>query len=565
MTTIVRILRRGLKTIHTPVHSLNDQKIRQQLISGIGRLNQILESSYNHRNILHKGKYKTYPQFVSSKDNVRFQKVIRDYLDSSAVNEIKSGNTGKDFDSKLATIGLNLFMDVNGANINPLASLLTYEMLSHYNKYPEKETIEGFELATNTVRQFLRENKIPVTSPDDILTLVGRLVHDVREFETSKEILEALNYNLNSDDIVRVVKGNKTFDEVEFSKGCRLSSGVIDKNELYLRSLDLPQKKLVSIDQQMCVLVYDGTLREANKILPTLHYLQKMDKKLLLLVTGECVGDALTAITIHNNKCKRQQKNHRTIIINYYSKDYGNKSIQENTDLQEFLKLPEGIDSIYSPHFSNEIPSKICADKYYGSIESLKATTGESYLYNDDLPESLRDKESQFLKQTVTLHVGGYNEFEIEQRRNQMDNLFNNFLCRAIADGFIPNNGSALCKSIPHLAELTKSSSSESLLTKSAVSAIMSIIRQYSERSIINQEGLSKFEAGDIISEITNLTDFKLVKTSIQEKPKDCSAIGLVEPWITTDLTLRNALNYTRLLASCNTAISLILEKPKKK
>lgn len=561
------ILRRSLKTLHTPVYSLNSVKVRKELLEGIQRLNTILETSSDHRSILYKSKYKELPQFVSAHDSVRFQKLVRDYMDSNAVNEIKRGNTGQSRDTKLSTIGLRLFLDIHGANLSPLGTMLCYELMNHYNKYPVKDTLLGFQIAINHVREYLKANKIDVTDSQDIKTLVRKLVHSKQDYDSALQVLGALDYNLVSDDVIRVVKGNKTYDDVEFTKGCKLSTGIMDNNEPYLRSLDLPQKKLVSVDEEMCVLTYEGTLREANKILPTLHYLQQIDKKLLLIVTGECVGDALAAITIHNNKCKRKNKKHRTVIIKYYSKDYNNLSLQENVDLQEFLKLPNGIHSIYSPNFSELVPSKITGDQYYGSVTSLKATTGETFIYNDELPESLRNKESEILKQSVTLHVGAVNEFIIEQRRNQMDNLFNNFLCHALANGFIPGKGIALCKTIPSLVELMKSPEiAENLMQKSAINTVISAITQYAEKSLLYSTGNSKFEVSEMVSKTIQSPNFRYAKMdNNSEELIDSTNTGNIESWSAVDETIGNSLNFVQLLASCNTAISLVLEKPKKK
>lgn len=561
------LVRRGLKTVHTPVHSLNSLEVRKELLEGINRLNTILESSSANRSILYKSKYKNLPQFVSANDSVRFQKVVRDYMDSNAVNDIKQGNTGQDRSAKLATVGLRLFMDVHGTNLSPLATMLCYELMNHFNKYPVKDTIQGLGIALNHMRTYLKDNKLVLSSNQDIKTLIRKLVHNETDFESAVKVLEELDFNLVSDDVVRVVKGNKTYDEIESTKGCKLHSGILDSNEAYLRSLELPQKKLVSIDEEMCVLTYEGTLREASKILPTLHHLQQIDKKLLLIVTGECVGDALTAITIHNNKCKRQNKKHRTIIVKYYAKDYNGLSLQENTDLQEFLKLPNGVHSIYSPNFSELVPSKVTGNQYYGSVTSLKATTGEAFIYNDELPESLKDKESKLLKQSVTLHIGGYNEFEIEQRRNQMDNLFNNFICHALANGFVPGQGIALCKTIPSLVQLMKSPEiSTNLMKRAAINAVISAITQYAEKSLLYATGGSKFEVAEMVAETTRSPDFKSAKVDLNSGEfSDSTNTGHIEPWSTVDDNISKSLNFIQLLSSCNTAISLVLEKPKKK
>ena len=229
--------------------------------------------------------------------------------------------------------------------------------------------------------------------------LIDKLAFTQQDATTMKNVMDQLNYELPSDDIVRVVRGNTMEDTIDLSKGWKYRAGVLDTNEPYLRSLQIDKKKLVTVSESSLVLIFDGTLRDADKIQPSLHYATKQKQSLLLIVNGDVTGDALAAITINNNKNNRNGNPSKTIILKYFDKDHDNISLQENYDLVKFCQLPQGLGSIYSPKFSEYVPSSASANLFFGSMEAIKATTGECFLYN---PSAALDDE---IKNLSLIHI----------------------------------------------------------------------------------------------------------------------------------------------------------------
>lgn len=336
---------------------------------------------------------------------MRLQNVLREFLDSLQIDEATNTELQLDSSRKLGKVGLQLFLDCTRDNLTLNSTSLTSSLLECYFKYPEKEVVNGIKIGLRYIRGFLEQNKIMVKGQNDIDALVDQFTMSSLDSQSVKNVLRAVNYQLFSDDIVRVINGNKTYDEIDVSKGWKYPAGILDTNEAYLRSLDLPNKKLVSVDKKMLVLMYDGTLRDANKILPTVTYARNLKKSVLLIVKGDCTGDALTSITINNNRNKRENNESRIIIMKYSNKANKNLALQENHDFVKFLRLPCGYDSIYSPEYSPLVPSKMCADKYYGSVESIKATTGEAFLYNSVDFESSQNEASFPIFPTANSHL----------------------------------------------------------------------------------------------------------------------------------------------------------------
>lgn len=554
-----RTIIRSIKTLHTPVLRTDDQATRIGLLEGIKLVDRVVNSTSYNKSLISTGKYRTKPQIITSQDSLKLQNVVRELLDSAQIEEATRGIKMVDISKKLSNIGLQLFVDCHDGNIMPMSAALTHILMEQYNKSPCHETLTGIIQSLEQVRNFLRDNKISVQSREDVDALVRNFCHSSKDFDTIREVLNSLDYQLTSPDIVRVVKGERVEDEITVSKGWKFPAGVLDTNEAYLRSLQLPEKKLVSIDKDMLVLVYDGTLNEADKILPTLNYAAKIKQSLLLIVTGDCLGDALTSITIRNNKNRRQGIDSQTVILKYNTRANGDLSLQENQQLIDFLRLPLGSGSIYSPEFSPCVPSKVSEEQFYGKLESLEATTGEAFLHNSAAWEGDGTGNS-FLQMTITAKVGGTSELEIDHRRGVLDNIINNTLCHGLSSGFVPGYGIALAKAIPSIAK----SPQVDLKTKLGIDSAIMALAVPMTRAIENVYGFNRFQVTDVVAETTREHGFTKASLAPGSEAVDLLKEGVLEPWSKIDQCLANVATFIKLLSSCNTIVAQVFEKPKK-
>lgn len=554
-------LSRSIKTLHTPVFKTNDLTVRQALLEDIKLLDRIVNSASQNKSILSTGKYRTKPQIITSQDTIKLQAVVREFLDRLQLEQSTIDPTRWDFRQKLGKIGLQLFVDCHDMNIIPMSTTLSHVLAEQYNQSPTRQTLEGILQSLSRVRNFLEGEKVVVEDKDGIDALVDQLCHSREDLDILKRVLEALDYKLLSPDAVRVVKGRRTSDELDVSKGWRFATGILDTNEAYLRSLSLPEKKLISIDKETLVLVYDGTLKDANTILPSLNHAAKTQKSLLLLVNGDCIGDALTCITINNNKNMRQGNDTRTIILKYNARANDGLMLQENFDLIKFLNLPRGMESIYSPDFSACVPSKVSADQFYGTVDSLKATTGETFLYNS-AAWSDEDSQNKSLQMTVTIKVGGHSELEIDQRRNFLDNLINNVLCHGLSSGFVPTYGVALAKAVGPVNDLAKHETS--LETKLGIEAVSVALTAPMTSALENVYGYNKFQASTLVADTIRGAHFFKAPLGLKAEEKDLLNAGLLEPWDKIDKCFANVATFIKLLSSCNTVIAQVNEKPQR-
>lgn len=555
---------RTVKTLHTPVYETNQLSTRQSLMQGIELLDDMVNSTTYNKTLLQVSKYNTKPRFITSRDSIRLQNVVREFLDGLQMDEVMTGRQRQDHQSRLGKIGLQLFCEIHQRNILSISTSLTLTLIAEYTKNPNVKTSGAIMDGLEKVRTFLKENIIHVSSTVDIDALVDKLTVLKQDSETVKEVLRALDYKLYSDDLVRVVRGRKTTDEIDVSKGWKFPTGIFDTNEAYLRSIELPQKKLVSTDDEMLVLIFDGTLRDANSILPTLHHAAKSKKSLLLMVTGDVTGDALASIVISNNRNRRQGIPSQTFIIRYDTKANGGISLQENYELVQFLRLPQGFASVYSPDYSALVPSKMCANQYYGKLDSLKATTGEAFLYNPiEWSNEGQENENPFTKMTVTVNVGAQSEVEIDHRRNFLDNLINDILCHGLSKGFIPGYNVALAKAVPLLQELALNAKDVDI--KMGYEAVIMAMAQPLQRSLTNAFGYNTFTSTTLVADTIKDPNFSTAATVPMQGLQELSRIGILDPWNRVDTCLANIANFLKMFNSCDKIVASVYEPPKKR
>ncbi|SCU80410.1 LADA_0B07250g1_1 [Lachancea dasiensis] len=538
---------RSVKTLHTPIYNGSELTTRQNLLSHIGLLEKILISASYDRSMLYSGKYKKLPQVISGNDSVNVNFVLKEFLTSLQLAEAENLNIQRDPSVKLGKIGLQLFMDCHQGNVTAFGALLSRALLESYNKCPTREMVFELETALKKVQTFLRENRVVSQEPRDIDRLVHKMCTHEKNAASIIRVLRELDYNLVSDDVVRVARGKRTQDDIEVSKGWKFATGVIDTNDAYLRSLQVHKNKLVSISSPMLVLVHDGHLREANNILPALHYATKQKKNLVLVVNGDCKGDALAAITIHNNKNRRQNVDSQVVVLKYSSRR--GKVLQEDLDFITFLKLPHGMGSIYSPTISEFVPSSASASQFFGTLESLKATTGEAFLYNSGI-----DIQNDASRTTVTLHVGGQSEFEIDHRRAELDHVINNVLCHGLSQGWVPSQGVSLAKCVK---VLESSSDAHHLGNQALIENLTAPL----ENALRNSYGAQKYQASRLVTETIN--DLQFTNAYLPDKTSTIEH-GILEPWNKLDQTLSGVTSFIKLVASCEILVTRFFDKPRK-
>ncbi|SCU84071.1 LAMI_0C06084g1_1 [Lachancea mirantina] len=560
---------RSVKTLHSRIYDGKRAKHQDDILTHISTLDKIMRSGAHNGYVLYGKKYDRLPQLVSSRNAVEMQQLVKDLITRLQTSEPFDYGAQLQGATKLGKLGLQLFTEINRDTVGPLSTSLTLALLQAYKRCPNEEFVVGLEDAMRKVREFLDIKKISIEGPDQIRQLVSKLTSSAENEVTVTQALGELDYKLLSNDAVRVVRGKRTSDLVQAADGWRHPCGVMDTNEPYLRSLELPSKKLVSLNTPCLALVFDGVLRDSRHILPAMHYASKQKRPLVVICSGKVTGDALTAITIHNNKNRRQQIPSPTVVLRYAPR-YGASGLklQEDVEFMKFLKLPRGLASVYSPEFSELVPSSASAGLYFGSMESFKATTGEAFLYNTlhdatDASETHAVSHTAYRK-TVTIYVGAQSELEIDHRRKELDYLINEVLCNGLAQGWVPSSGIALAKGAAYLHGLPDAP--EAGPRQLAHVALADALLEPLQHAISDVYGHNKFDSARLASETAQDPEFcSLRLDSIGKVNEDAAQSGFIEPWNTLDATLANVTHFIRMITSCDVLVTKIYDVPKKK
>ncbi|CCH62237.1 hypothetical protein TBLA_0G03000 [Henningerozyma blattae CBS 6284] len=559
---------RSITTLQTPIHNLSNVETINSLTKSITLLDDILNSSSHNKTLLYKSKYKRTPESLSSQESTRLEHVVKNFLIDQQKNEITSSIKEQlsNPENRLSQLGLQFFLECNRGNLTPLSTTLSRYILEGIRKNPTTDTIKHIHLSIEMIRKFIKDNRVTNIKPKQIDILIKKLSNSQKDFDTIQQILKPIDYKIYSDTSIIFQKGKTREDSITISDGYQFPTGIIQGNEPYLRSIDIPKKKLLSFnDKPLLTLVYDGSLVDARYILPAINYATRESKSLLLIINGNCSGDAINAISIHNNKNKRQNIDSKVIVMKYDESSFNGISIQENSKLLEFLKLPKGIESIYSPTFSPTIPSKVSSRDYFGELKSMKCTVGEAILFNDIKLNHDCSKLDNFLKKTITVNLGGDSQFEINRRIESMDNLVNNFLLNGLKDGFVPSHGNFIIKSNSFVTT-GENKRPKTFKNNLLFDALISALAIPSKNALINSQGLNSIQVAEMSMKTSVFDGFFNACLSHEDHAlQDVRQLGILEPWNKMDETLYNVSTMIRLLYSCSTIISGIFEKPKKR
>ncbi|CAI8506043.1 unnamed protein product [Hanseniaspora opuntiae] len=305
---------------------------------------------------------------------------------------------------------------------------------------------------------FSSSNQISI---QDIQRIIN---NDFKQHKTIIEsILKILNYKIKSQDQVRVVRSDSIDDQIDIQDGWRLNNGCKSDNDRYLSSLNLldttsrKNLKVLTINGGVKTLVIDDMVIRDPKILKNLlEYLKVSDQSLVIFINGNIKNEALTDISMWNNKNKRQGCNAKCVIIPVRDNDstvMEHTYLAEDLDFLNFINLPNGQLSIlnkYTPINFEELKSAEDFELFLGHLDSIKFTNGESFLYSKSGADKINEMVEKYssegyvypknLKTTITVKCGGNTLIEMDDKRQELDYIMNEYLFSIFHAGGLRTN-----------------------------------------------------------------------------------------------------------------------------
>ncbi|SGZ41288.1 uncharacterized protein HGUI_03488 [Hanseniaspora guilliermondii] len=557
---------RTLKKLYTPIKDIRDDKqgkllyhleyIYDNILSrkpdGENRLpNILLQNNKSTKKPI--STIKNNKQFISWLERYNFEMEEKNILSEKETLSGSYRNT-----EMIALRSLLLYIkQVNyDVDLNILFKMCIrfIEIYDLTSKPNQQAQLQEFIKLIKNLEIKLRLNSSNEISIQDIQRIIN---NDFKQHKTIIEsILKILNYKIKSQDQVRVVRSDGVDDQIDIQDGWRLTNGCKSDNDRYLSSLNLldttsrKNLKVLSINGGVKTLVIDDMVIRDPKVLKNLlEYLKVSNQSVVIFINGNIKNEALTDISMWNNKNKRQGLNAKCVIIPVKDNDstvMEHTYLAEDLDFLNFINLPNGQLSIlnkYTPINFEELKSAEDFELFLGHLDSIKFTNGESFLYSKSGADKINEMVEKFssegfvypknLKTTITVKCGGNTLIEMDDKRQELDYMINEYLFSIFhAGGLRTNNLVFLFNKI--MGELNKEN--EFVHAKN-------YSRMFEDLAVDNKN--NKVEV------INNLNDY-LMSNEDPESLKN----GKIEPLSKAVNTLFVVLNFVKLFCSTDVVVT---------
>ncbi|XBW35432.1 hypothetical protein QEN19_000998 [Hanseniaspora menglaensis] len=462
--------KRHLKKLYTPIRNITHDK-NNKIVSNLKFVyeniiskgeNGLLPSIYLENNLSSKKPIsiiKNNKQFINWLERYTFEIEEREIL---SLKEDNINNVNSIALKSLMTFIKQVNYDVDMRLVFKMCIdfVQLYDMSDDLHK---REQLEEFITLIKKIELKLRSLTTKEITKQEIQSLIDT---NFKEHKTILEsILKILQYKITSQDQVRIVRSDTIDDQIDIHDGWKLNNGVKSDNDRYLSSINLldttsrKNLKVMSINGNVKTLVMDGiTIRDPVYFKNMLNYLKITNQSIVIFINGDIKNEALIEICMWNNKNKREGLSSKCIIIPVRDNDStvldgSMPKLSEDLDFLNFINLANSQLSIlneFTPINFPELQSAEDFELFFGQIDSLKFTNGESFIYSKEGSEKINNLLKLYasdgyifpdsLKTTITLKCGGENLIEMDDKRTQLDHILNEFFYSVFTSGGLKTN-----------------------------------------------------------------------------------------------------------------------------
>lgn len=464
---------RSLKKLYTPIKDIRHEK-QEKLLYHLryiydNILSRKIEGENRLPNILLQNNKSTKKPMSMIKNNKQFLAWLERYnFEVEEKNILEDKETPADSYRNTEMIALrSLLLYIKQVNYDVDLNILfkmCIKMIEIYDLTPHtsKQTqLQEFIKLIKNLEIKLRHNSSTQINVQDIQRIIN---NDFKQYKTIIEsILKILNYKIKSQDQVRIVRSDSIDDQIDIQDGWRLNNGCKSDNDRYLSSLNLldttsrKNLKVLTINGGVKTLVIDDmVIRDASFFKSLLEYLKVSNQSIVIFINGNIKNEALTDISMWNNKNKRQDISAKCVIIPVKDNDstvLEHTYLAEDLDFLNFINLPNGQLSIlnqYTPIKFEELKSAEDFELFLGHLDSIKFTNGESFLYSKTGSDKINEMVEKYskdgyiypknLKTTITLKCGGNTLIEMDDKRQELDYIINEYLFSIFQAGGLRTN-----------------------------------------------------------------------------------------------------------------------------
>jgi chaperonin GroEL len=520
---------------------------REKLVKGINTLADAVVSTLgpNGRNVVISNPNES---VKSTKDGVTVAKniVLKDPVEETGVQLVKQ--------AAIQTAD-------SAGDGTTTSTLLAREMinngLSHINRGVNAvEVKRGMDYATKEVVNYLHEILTEDISSEDQLEQVATISAN-NDPEVGKLIATAIE-KVGRDGVVHIEESKsgetylETVEGMQFDRGYKSHYFVTDNNTMSC-TLDNPY-----------ILIADHRFTQVKELLPILESVSNTNRS-LLIIADDIDNEALATLIV--NKARGTLK-----VAAVKAPEFGDR---KKLVLEDISTLTGGqvfnkergmkLEKFSWDWFGEARTVTISKDQTTivdgkGEIKAIESRVEElqNQIDNAASPferEKLQDRLGRMVGGVSIIHVGGYNETEMNEKKDRVDDALNATKA-ALEEGIVPGGGSALLYASQHIVEDEDDSVDFNIGVNIVRSACYRPLKQ-----IMSNAGFETKDVYQTINDLLSSNDNWLGLNVSKNENVNMKEHGIIDPTKVTRTALENATSVagTVLLTEC-----VVVEEPAK-
>ena len=520
---------------------------REKLVKGINTLADAVVSTLgpNGRNVVISNPNES---VKSTKDGVTVAKniVLKDPVEETGVQLVKQ--------AAIQTAD-------SAGDGTTTSTLLAREMinngLSHINRGVNAvEVKRGMDYATKEVVGYLHDVLTEDISSEEQLEQVATISAN-NDPEVGKLIATAIE-KVGRDGVVHIEESKsgetylETVEGMQFDRGYKSHYFVTDNNTMSC-TLDNPY-----------ILIADHRFTQVKELLPILESVSNTNRS-LLIIADDIDNEALATLIV--NKARGTLK-----VAAVKAPEFGDR---KKLVLEDIATLTGGqvfnkergmkLEKFSWDWFGEARTVTISKDQTTlvdgkGEVKGIESRVEElqNQIDNAASPferEKLQDRLGRMVGGVSIIHVGGYNETEMNEKKDRVDDALNATKA-ALEEGIVPGGGSALLYASQNTVESEENSVDFNIGVNIVKSACYVPLKQ-----IMSNAGFETKDVYQTINDLLGSDDNWLGLNVSKNKNVDMKEHGIIDPTKVTRTALENATSVagTVLLTEC-----VVVEEPTK-
>lgn len=420
---------------------------------------------------------------------------------------------------------------------------------------------KGMELATEYIIDFLKDNCIPVSKREDIVSVGTISANGDREIG---ELLASAIEKVGKDGIITIEPAKSVQTTLEVVEGMQLDKGYV--SPFFVTNAEKSTCEL----ENPYILTTSNKISSIGEIMTVLEKVARAEKP-LLIVADDVEGDALHTLIVNKmkgvlNVCAVKAPSygeHRADILSDLTKVVGGEvfgatsSVSlKNADLSHLGKAKKVVVSRGSCVVVGDPADAERKSAIQERIVALRTLLETDNTLDDLRIHRYRERLAKLSGGIAVIKVGGSTEVEIKEKKDRVEDAVNATLA-ATQEGIVPGGGVALFYASQALRAQIRAGRWNELHDDTINGIkIISDVCEYPLRTIVNNTGQSAdVVTNRLLESYRTNPDFCVGYNASTKNYTDLIQEGVIDPVKVARLALEHAVSVVGLVLTCNCVI----------